>query len=66
MATLPTSCMPASDWARITFGDFAPSPYALRCWLEQGHIHPPPEFRDGRWFVHPSAEYRHRHSDQVP
>ena len=66
MATQAASYMLATDWARTRFGDFAPSSYALRCWIEQGHIRPAPEFIDGRWFVHPAAEYRDKHSDQVP
>lgn len=66
MAVKTASRVLATEWARSQFGDFAPSPYALRCWIEQGNIRPTPELIEGRWFVHPSAEYRDRHSDQVP
>lgn len=45
-------------WATQTYGEFAPSPYALRMWIKRGKIQPPPQRLLGKWYVKPTAEYK--------
>jgi len=47
-----------SRWASLVYGDYAPTPYALRCWIEKGWIQPPPHKVRGKWFVEPTAQYK--------
>jgi len=53
-----------SRWAKKVFGDYAPTAYALRCWIEKGKIHPAPLKVRGKWFVLPNAVYRDPASNQ--
>lgn len=58
-----TSQILVSKWATMVYGEFAPTPYALRCWIDQGKIDPAPQKMRGKWFVHPTARYRDLASD---
>jgi len=58
--------MPAKDWAKMVYGELAPTPYALQRWIKDGRIHPAPKNIRGEWFVVPSAQYRDRRSNQLP
>ncbi|RZI42032.1 hypothetical protein EGT07_15670 [Herbaspirillum sp. HC18] len=49
-----------SRWASMTYGAYAPTAYALKCWIEKGWIHPSPTKIRGKWFVEPTAEYKER------
>lgn len=53
-----TRHIPVTTWAVRTYGEYAPTPYALRVWIMRGKIQPPPERLLGRWVVLPGAEYR--------
>ena len=58
--------MLASRWAEMIYGECAPSAYALRCWIKEGRIQPPPHYVEGKWLVAPHAEYVDPRSDQNP
>lgn len=53
-----TSRILVSRWATMVYGEFAPTPYALRCWIQKGKIDPAPKKVRGKWFVLPTAQYR--------
>lgn len=57
------SCILVSRWATLVYGDFAPTPYALRSWILKGKIDPAPEKIHGKWFVHPTARYKENGGD---
>lgn len=44
-------------WARLTYGDDAPSVKTLRRWAREGKIWPQPVKHGRSYFVDPSAEY---------
>lgn len=52
-----------SRWAAMVYGEFAPTPYALRCWIQKGKIDPAPKKVRGKWLVHPTAQYREHPAD---
>lgn len=60
MTTKRTRRILVTRWAALIYGEFAPSPYALRCWIEKGRIQPPPSKVRGKWMVEPTAEYQER------
>lgn len=58
MTTIRKPRMLVTRWAAMVYGDFAPTPYALRCWIQKGKIEPAPQKVQGKWFVDPSARYK--------
>jgi hypothetical protein len=62
MTTTHQTRILVTQWASMTYGEFAPSPYALRCWIEKGKIQPPPAKVRGKWLVEPTAQYKERHA----
>ncbi|HJV54176.1 MAG TPA: hypothetical protein VJ652_22100 [Noviherbaspirillum sp.] len=60
MASEAESGIPLTHWAAMVYGDYAPSMYALRCWVRKGRIQPPPKWVRGKWRVQPTARYREK------
>lgn len=58
MSTEIQAAIPLSRWAKLEFGAYAPSTYALRRWVRKGFIQPPPKWGRGKWWVEPTATYK--------
>ncbi|MGE5650361.1 hypothetical protein [Noviherbaspirillum sp. UKPF54] len=58
MASEAESGIPLTHWATLVYGEYAPSMYALRCWIRKGRIQPPPQWVRGKWRVQPTASYQ--------
>lgn len=60
MTTEAQHGIPVTRWAAMVYGEYAPSPYALRRWIQKGRIQPPPRWIRGRWHVVPTAIYHEK------
>ena len=56
--TESTELITLEHWARVKYGNKAPSIGTLRRWAREAHIYPAPEKHGRTWFLTPDAKYQ--------